>query len=42
MEEKKLSTLQLNNFTDCFGEYLNTFGFESVIYCILVILTRFL
>jgi hypothetical protein len=40
-----LSNLQANNFTDCFGEYLSTFGFESVIKFIaytLKISTRFL
>ena len=28
---EKLSNLQANNVTDCFSEYLSTFGFESVI-----------
>jgi hypothetical protein len=40
-----LSNLQANNFTNCFGEYLSTFGFESVIKLIaytLKISTRFL
>jgi hypothetical protein len=23
-----LSNLQANNFTDCFGEYLSTFGYQ--------------
>ena len=32
---EKLSNLQANNYTDCFSEYLSTFGFESVIKFIL-------
>ena len=41
---EKLFNLQPNDFTDCFSEYLSTFGFESVIKFIaytLRIATRF-
>ena len=41
---EKLYNLQPNDFTDCFSEYLSTFGFESVIKFIAkkLIFTRFL
>ena len=42
---EKLSNLQASSFTDCFSEYLSTFGFESAIKFIaftLKLSTRFL
>ena len=44
-DDKILSKLQPNNITDCFSEYLSTFGFQRVIKFIaytLKIVTRLL